>query len=323
MTSRDKYLNLLYYSVGPTYYISRALGLLPVRVVRTKNQIRITSSHDFLYFGFFLLTYLFLSSYTIFALISDEHNYKEIPKGFLFVISVMILTSQIITVIMAYVMRKPLLNMIERFAEIDMHFGMYNIKMDYKTALMKNRVAVGWLTCSVLIRSAFTLQNVSVDFIQQYAVFAASFMKSQLKYLFIIFVEALYVRLSRLNESIAAGGDMKALSLLHFKLCNCCSILIHIFGLQMVMAVGVSAANVIFQNYFLYRMCTTSNCKEHFYMIGAPLFWILDEMLEIGLLVKFCSRTANVANYTPVLLHEMRNRTPHDDDLAREVLVFI
>lgn len=149
---------------------------------------------------------------------NDDSNFNVVPKVFVEAECIIMILLKLLTVLLAFVLRKRYSQSLNIMSYIDVGFEKAGVTIDYSVTfrwellilLVKTRLT-GFIfrrvvllffimLISVMVRSILMLTTVKVDFMQQVALFIAALIKSLLKYQFITLVLLLHLRFKTINR---------------------------------------------------------------------------------------------------------------------------
>lgn len=178
---------------------------------------------DVFYTVFYFITYCSISVYGVVRVKNDTSNFNVVPKIFVEAECVIMILLKLLTVALAFVLRRKYSESLNIMSYIDVGFQKAGVLIDYRITFRSIiiscciRLLIYFYTLmyiffrkvvvlffimlfSVMVRSILMLTTVQVDFVQQIALFIAALIKSLLKYQFITLVLLLHSRFKTINR---------------------------------------------------------------------------------------------------------------------------
>lgn len=305
----------IFKSVAPMYYMCKLSGILPISLKKRGECMFVENTkRDWIYFLFYLFGYASLSIYTSIIIQNDTNNFRVVPKVFVEAECTIMIILKLVTVICGFAFKKKVSRSLQLLADVDVCLEDAGIAVKHMVTYKKAIRLFFVIIISVLFRSILVLTTVDIDFYQQVSLFVATIVKSLLKYEFIVFVLMLSGRYKTINNSIKnfykkspkfviyekipkITEMLYILCRTHYKLCNISRILNAAFAFQLLLSIGVSLYDILFQSYYLY-VCLSGRVQGvKINMIMCAVSWLVDEILEVYLLVSICAETCDSVSF--------------------------
>ncbi|XP_975520.4 putative gustatory receptor 28b [Tribolium castaneum] len=324
-TTHHDTLHNIYTSMKPVYAICKLIGLNTLRIGR-KGELKQHKS-DYFYFSFYITSYTLLSVYSLFRIATNENNSLVINKRLIFIECFVMMALTLIVTLFTFLARGTLIKSFDMLSHVDVSFIKAGFRLEYKQLLKRSYLIISFVLFSLLARVPVMLMTISADFIQQIMLFVSALIKAFSKYQFVVLVLQLQHRFGKINRTMRSffsdnkqddkipqiSDNLYILCRLHYKLTSVMQKINSAFSVQLLVSIGVSLFDVLFQAYYLYYVATGKASFVTVPMIVCPIVWLMDEVVEIYLLVYACASTCEQANDTPSILHELRNNYFHMD----------
>lgn len=332
-------LEKIYKSIRPVYLVGKVTGL---NYIRLKNgNIQKSDKIDRIYASGFIILYTSLTFYTIWNIFNGE-NAGLANKYFVLFESFVLTSLMVIIVTFTFISRHLVSKSLVLLSQIDETFTENSYQLDYPKLLKTNYVTIALISTSLVVKCSLMFLAINFDCLQQITMVFASTVKTMTRYQFISLVLQMQMRFIDINNAIMAfymhptsklildpgsGAIPQKLYLLcrlHYKLANVSRKLNAAFAFQLLVSIGASLCDILFQAYCLYYVLVGNVPSVTFSLIACPVVWLFDEMLGIYLLVQACADTCDhvrniiieicliffilKANDTPSILHELRNK---------------
>lgn len=303
-------------SIRPISLMCKIMGIMPFSIRKQRELVSIESKKkDWLYFLFYFVSYIGIATYSMLTVKNDTQNFNVVPKIFVETECGIMVILELLTTLFAFVFRAKVCYCLRLLADIDVIFENINVDINYKRMYKVTIALVCTMTVSVTVRSILMLTTVDVDALQQLTLFVATFIKSLLKYQFIVYVLLLKERYKKINAAIKmfykpkpkeiakfqhvneVAEKLYILCRLHYKLCNISRILNTAFAFQLLLSIGVSLYDILFQSYYLYVAFSGRVQGIRVNMIASAFAWLFDEEIEVYLLVYACASTSDCVSY--------------------------
>lgn len=301
----------IFKSIAPMYHMCKISGILPISMQRQGEYMFVKSTKlDWIYFLTYLFGYLSVSVYTSIIIQNDTNNFVVVPKVFVETECTIMIILKLVTVICGFAFKKKIIICLQLLADVDVCLEGAGVVMKHMITYKKAIRLFFVIIISVLCRSVLVLTTVDIDFYQQVSLLIATIVKSLLKYQFIVFVLMLCGRYKTINNFIKnfykkppkiitfdkipkITEKLYILCRTHYKLCNISRILNTAFAFQLLLSIGVSLYDILFQSYYLY-VCLSGRVRGvKINMIMCAVSWLVDEILEVYLLVSVCAETCD------------------------------
>lgn len=114
------------------YFIFRYSGIQPIRLTRKDRVITAEPSRkDFYYTVFYFITYCSISVYAIVRVKNDSSNFNVVPKVFVEAECVIMILLKLLTVLLAFALRKRQSQSLNMLSYIDVGFQKAGVAIDY------------------------------------------------------------------------------------------------------------------------------------------------------------------------------------------------
>lgn len=306
------------------YVLLRVVGLMPLKVVKNEdNVIFIPGKGEYLYISFYFTLYCSLTSFALYAIITEKERKNIVPQIVIFILSAILASLMFMTLLFSFIFRSTVYKVLKLTADTDDTFKTIDIDITYKTTHKNSFILLCVFGVSALVRTILNWIAIDVNIVQQLVIFLAISIKSLCKYSFILFILPIHSRFVKINNVIKSyftnanvkltnlnldSGNVEMLKKLymlcrlHYRLCNISRTLNVAFAFQLLFSLGVSLSNILFQSYFLYNALSNKYNQATIPMMVSPVIWLLDEIMEVYLLVYACANTCEeVRNYISFL----------------------